>query len=54
MRVDNATGIVDVVSGLNAGPASYDEAVMKYFLGQYVRMASNIDGVPKIIATVFS
>lgn len=38
VRVDNATGIVDVVSGLNAGPASYDEAVTKYFLGQYVRL----------------
>ncbi|KIU27263.1 conjugal transfer protein TraJ [Methylobacterium radiotolerans] len=38
VRVDNATGIVDVVSGLNAGPTSYDEAVTKYFLGQYVRL----------------
>ena len=37
VRVDNATGIVDVVSGLQAGPAAYDEAVTKYFLAQYVR-----------------
>ncbi len=37
VRVDNATGIVDVVSGLAPGPASYDEAVTKYFLAQYVR-----------------
>lgn len=39
VRVDQATGAVDVVRGLSAedGPATYDEAVSKYFLGQYVR-----------------
>lgn len=39
IRVDQATGVVDVVRGLSAesGPARYDEAVSKYFLGQYVR-----------------
>lgn len=37
VRVDNATGIVDVVSGLASGPAIYEEAVTKYFLAQYVR-----------------
>ena len=37
IRVDNATGIVDVVSGLTNGQESYDEAVTKYFLAQYVR-----------------
>lgn len=39
IRVDRATGSVDVVRGLSAeaGPVRYDEAVSKYFLGQYVR-----------------
>jgi type IV secretion system protein VirB8 len=37
VRVDNATGIVDVVSGLANGKETYDEAVTKYFLAQYVR-----------------
>mgnify|MGYP003633178200 CR=1 FL=1 len=39
IRVDQATGSVDVVRGLSAddGPLQYDEAVSKYFLGQYVR-----------------
>lgn len=37
IRVDNATGIVDVVSTLKDEPQSYDEAIAKYFLGQYVR-----------------
>ena len=37
IRVDNATGIVDVVSALREGPASYGEAVTRYFLGKYVR-----------------
>ncbi|MBJ7317163.1 MAG: virB8 family protein [Brevundimonas sp.] len=39
IRVDEATGAVDVVRGLSTetGPVRYDEAVSKYFLGQYVR-----------------
>jgi len=39
VRVDQTTGAVDVVRGLSSaeGPATYDEAVSKYFLGQYVR-----------------
>jgi type IV secretion system protein VirB8 len=39
IRVDETTGAVDVVRGLSAetGPVRYDEAVSKYFLGQYVR-----------------
>jgi type IV secretion system protein VirB8 len=36
IRVDNATGIVDVVSALT-GPKSYDDATTKYFAGKYVR-----------------
>lgn len=38
VRVDNATGAVDVMTALD-GPdrLSADEAVSKYFLGQYVR-----------------
>ncbi len=38
VRVDNATGIVDVVSGVDATTMTYDEAVTKYFLAQYVRV----------------
>ena len=39
IRVDRTTGSVDVVRGLSDedGPIRYDEAVSKYFLGQYVR-----------------
>jgi type IV secretion system protein VirB8 len=37
IRVDNATGIVEAVSALSNGEERYDEAVTKYFLGQYVR-----------------
>ncbi len=36
VRVDRATGAVDVVSGLK-GDVTPDEAVTKYFLSQYVR-----------------
>lgn len=37
VRVDNSTGIVDVVSALTSGVGSYDEAVTKYFAARYVR-----------------
>jgi type IV secretion system protein VirB8 len=38
VRVDRATGAVDVMSGLKGGDAfTYEEAVSKYFLGLYVR-----------------
>ena len=37
VRVDNATGAVDIVSALTGAPAKYDEAVNKYFLQNYVR-----------------
>lgn len=37
IRVDNATGIVDVVSALREGSASYGEAVTRYFAAKYVR-----------------
>lgn len=37
VRVDNSTGIVDVVSGLKSGPLEYDEAVRKWFSARYVR-----------------
>ena len=37
IRVDNATGVVDVVSALKDEPQAYDEAIAKYFLAQYVR-----------------
>ncbi|MET3794935.1 virB8 family protein [Aquamicrobium terrae] len=37
VRVDNSTGIVDVVSALTSTPGTYDEAVTKYFAAKYVR-----------------
>lgn len=37
VRVDNSTGIVDVVSALTSSAGSYDEAVTKYFAAKYVR-----------------
>ncbi|SDA87717.1 virB8 family protein [Sinorhizobium sp. NFACC03] len=37
VRVDNSTGIVDVVSALTSTAGNYDEAVTKYFAAKYVR-----------------
>jgi len=37
IRVDNTTGIVDVVSGLSDGKTNYNEAMNKYFTQWYVR-----------------
>lgn len=37
VRVDNSTGIVDVVSALTSTASTYDEAVTKYFAAKYVR-----------------
>lgn len=37
IRVDNSTGIVDVVAGLADGQATYAEAINKYFAQSYVR-----------------
>ncbi|AGF74933.1 type IV secretion protein VblB8 [Bartonella australis AUST/NH1] len=37
IRVDNSTGIVEVVSALKDGPQNIDEAVTRYFAAQYVR-----------------
>lgn len=37
IRVDNSTGIVDVVSALDSAQGTYDEAVTKYFAAKYVR-----------------
>ena len=37
VRVDNYTGIVDVVSALTSTAGTYDEAVTKYFAAKYVR-----------------
>lgn len=37
IRVDNSTGIVDVVTALNNDRQSYDEAVTKYFSATYIR-----------------
>ncbi len=37
IRVDNSTGIVDVVSAMASSAGSYDEEVTKYFAARYVR-----------------
>lgn len=37
IRVDNATGVVDVVEALTDGKTNYDEAVNKYFIQWYIR-----------------
>lgn len=37
IRVDNSTGIVDVVESLRDGETNYDEAINKYFTQWYVR-----------------
>ncbi|MGB3386726.1 MAG: virB8 family protein [Pseudaminobacter sp.] len=37
IRVDNSTGIVDVVSAMSSAAGSYDEEVTKYFAARYVR-----------------
>lgn len=37
VRVDNSTGIVDVVSALTSTAGTYDEAATKYFAARYVR-----------------
>jgi len=37
IRVDNTTGIVDVVTALTDGKTNYDEAMNKYFTQWYVR-----------------
>ena len=37
IRVDNSTGIVDVVSAMASTAGNYDEEVTKYFAARYVR-----------------
>ncbi len=37
IRVDNSTGIVDIVESIKDGKTNYDEAVNKYFTQWYVR-----------------
>ncbi|WP_432788425.1 virB8 family protein [Bartonella sp. C271] len=37
IRVDNSTGIVDVVNVLKDEPQNYDEAITRYFASKYVR-----------------
>lgn len=44
VRVDNSTGIVDVVSALTATVSTYDEAVTKYFAAKYVRAREVMSG----------
>lgn len=37
VRVDNSTGIVETMSALQDAPETYDEAIGRYFIGQYIR-----------------
>lgn len=37
VRVDNSTGIVDVVSALTSAPSTYEEAITRYFAIKYVQ-----------------
>src|SRR3990167_6657253 len=37
IRVDNSTGVIDVVHALKGGDTTYNEAVNKYFAQLYVR-----------------
>ncbi len=41
IRVDNSTGIVDVVSAMASTAGNYDEEVTKYFAARYVRANVN-------------
>ncbi len=36
VRVDNTTGIVDIVKSLRTGSTEYNEAITKYFLAEYI------------------
>lgn len=42
VRVDNATGVVDVVP-VYSGHASFDEAVSRYFLAHYISVCERFD-----------
>lgn len=50
VRVDSATGAVDIVTALTGEPTKYDEAVNKYFLQNYVRWR---EGYSKDLASEF-
>lgn len=50
VRVDNATGAVDIVTALTGEPTQYDEAINKYFLQSYVRWR---EGYSKDLASEF-
>ena len=43
LRVDNATGSVDIVTALRDGQASYGEVVDKYFVNKYVLNRESYD-----------
>lgn len=45
IRVDNSTGIVDVVSALTSEASSYDEEVTKYFAAKYIRAREGYQSV---------
>ena len=38
IRVDNATGVPEIMTSLSDGEEAYDEAVSKYFLARYIRV----------------
>lgn len=43
IRVDNSTGIVDIVTALKEGKETYDEAVNKYFIAKYITNRESYD-----------
>lgn len=47
IRVDNSTGIVDVVKTLQSDKTTYDEAMNKFFVQRYIRFR---EGYNKILA----
>lgn len=50
IRVDNSTGIVDVVKAMDGSKTNYDEAVNKYFTQWYVRYR---EGYSKDLAEIY-
>lgn len=50
IRVDNSTGIVDVVETIKDGKTNYDEAINKYFTQLYVRYR---EGYSKTLAAEY-
>jgi type IV secretion system protein VirB8 len=50
IRVDNTTGIVDIVTAMKEGQTNYDEAMNKFFVQRYVRFR---EGYSRELATEY-